>query len=163
MNYATTEEFELCVGAQETLELTNLDNPAAVEINTPRLEQTIAFASREIDGYLATRYNTPLATIPGYIKQFCIDIAWYRLAQNNAPEAFSARYNNAIARLKDIEKGIMLLIDDTGASLPRRDVEKTLTDERGQPLNDWSPSILGEPAIFTRQSLGFMDIYRPRP
>jgi phage gp36-like protein len=76
--------------------------------------------------------------VPTYIKTYCIDIAWYRLAQNNAPEAYSERYKNAIARLKDIEKGVMLIIDENGIVAEARQEQNSLIDNRGFPLDDWT-------------------------
>lgn len=136
--YVTTEEFEQQVGTNETIELTNLDSPDADSINLPRLELAIKEASSEINGYLATRYSIPLTSVPSYIKTYCIDIAWYRLAQNNAPEAYSERYKNAIARLKDIEKGVMLIVDENGIAASPRQEQNSLVDNRGFPLDDWT-------------------------
>lgn len=155
MGYCTAEEFELSIGTFETVQLTNLDDPSAETINTVRLNRIIEGASGEINGFLATRYQIPLPVVPSYIRLICIDITWYRLAQNNAPAEFVERYKNAIARLKDIEKGQMLLIDEiTGLPVPKRNINIQLIDERGNTLNDWSASTLLLPELaFTRASL----------
>lgn len=159
--YATVEEFISAIGTQETVELTNLDDPSATTVNSDRLQQILEDASGEIDGYLATRYATPLGIVPSVIRTYCIDIAWYRLAQNNAPEQFATRYNNAIARLKDIEKGVMVLLDSTGTPLPKRLDTNTLIDDRGNPLDDWSVAYVpGGDANLTRELLNVQDIYR---
>ncbi|MBD2492475.1 gp436 family protein [Aulosira sp. FACHB-615] len=161
MSYATVEEFTSVIGNQETVELTNLDNPSATTVNSDRLQQVLEDASGEIDGYLATRYATPLEFIPSTIRTYCVDIAWYRLAQNNAPEQFATRYNNAIARLKDIEKGIMVLLDPTGFPLPKRLETNPLVDDRGNLLDDWSVAYVpGGEANLTRELLNVQDIYR---
>lgn len=154
MIYATLDEFILHVGEREAVEITNLDDPSESTVNQNKLIFALTTASREIDGYLANRYETPLTLIPGFIKQYCIDITWYRLAQNNAPEAYEKRYNNAIARLKEIEKGQLLLIADDGNRIQTRKVENQLVDERGNNLNDWTPSYIpGGGASFTEESL----------
>lgn len=152
--YASAVEFEEEIGTTETVELTNLDNPSAETVNTSRLEKALTTASGEINSYLATRYSIPISPVPEILKTYCIDIAWYRLAQNNAPEQYATRYNNAIARLKDIEKGQMLLVDDTGLAIPQRNANNLLIDERGQTLNDWTASyIAGGDAVFTAERL----------
>lgn len=159
--YATTEEFQSKVGVQETVELTNLDDPAANTVNLTRLTDVLTDASREIDSYLATRYKVPLASVPGVLKVYCIDIAWYRLAQNNAPEQYATRYNNAIARLKDLQKGIMVLLDDNGVPIPRRETTTELVDERGNAVDDWS--IDYQPGGIPTFTPGFLDqrsVYR---
>lgn len=152
--YVTSSEFISRIGIQETIELTNLDDPSANTVNSDRLEAILSDASSEIDGYLATRYQVPLTAIPGVIKTYCIDIAWYRLAHNNAPEAFSERYKQAIARLKDIEKGQMLLLDVDGHPVAQRKVTNQLIDERGNPLDDFTTIYQpGGVQIFSHDSL----------
>lgn len=152
--YASAAEFEEEIGTEETVQLTNLDNPSATEVNTTRLEKTLSAATGEINSYLATRYTIPVSPVPQILKTYCIDIAWYRLAQNNAPEQFATRYNNAIARLKDIEKGQMLLVDDTGTAIAQRLKTNQLVDERGQTLDDWTATyISGGDSIFTYSNL----------
>ena len=153
--YASAVEFEEEIGTTETVELTNLDNPSANTVNISRLEKALATASGEINSYLATRYSIPISPVPQILKNYCIDIAWYRLAQNNAPEQYTTRYNNTIARLKDIEKGQMLLVDDNGVALPKRLETNKLIDDRGEILNDWTASYIpGGEAVFTVEKLG---------
>jgi|688.fasta_scaffold1146515_1 phage gp36-like protein len=152
--YATAAEFKEEIGTEETVQLTNLDNPSATTVNTTRLEKTLSAATGEINSYLATRYSIPVSPIPHILKTYCIDIAWYRLAQNNAPEQFATRYNNAIARLKDIEKGQMLLVDDLGVVIAQRPTTNQLIDDRGQTLDDWTSVYApGGDAVFTKSNL----------
>ncbi len=154
MSYLTAIEFIQRVGEAEAIELTNLDNPSAIAVNTTRLELALTDATSEINGYLANRYDVPLINIPGFIKLYCLDIARYRLAENNAPEAYKQKYDTAIARLKDIEKGQMLLIDDLGVVISRRKTENQLIDERGNVLDDYTGFVTsGGEASFTIDSL----------
>jgi phage gp36-like protein len=154
MGYITTTDFEEAIGTLETVQLTNLDDPSADTVNTVKLTKIIDEASGEINSFLATRYTIPLVTVPSYIKAICIDICEYRLARNPNTE-LADRYKNAIARLKDLEKGQMLLIDElTGVAVPQRNPLNTLVDERGQRLDTWSLSV--DPVIgvaFTREIL----------
>jgi len=152
--YATAEEFVEEVGIQETIQLTNLDDPSVTTINSDRLSKALLAASGEINSYLSTRYQIPVSPIPSILKSYCVDIAWYRLAQNNAPEAYAKRYDNAIARLKDIEKGVMQLVLDDGTLFLQRPVANQLIDDRGQLLNDWSATYIpGEELRFTPERL----------
>ncbi|MHC5939244.1 gp436 family protein [Nostoc sp.] len=155
MQYATPLDFENQIGTQETIELTNLDDPSAITVNSDRLSQILDTASGEINSYLATRYSIPVAPIPNILKTYCIDIAWYRLAQNNTPEQYATRYTNAIARLKDIEKGVMLLVTEVGVAIAQRTATNALIDDRGFILNDWSASYIPseERPSFTEQRL----------
>jgi phage gp36-like protein len=142
MQYATSLDFENQIGTAETVELTNLDDPSATTINSDRLSAMLDTASGEINSYLATRYNVPVSPAPSILKTYCIDIAWYRLAQDNAPEQYAKRYENAIARLKDIGKGTMLLLTDDGVAIAQRTATNALIDDRGFTLNDWSASYI---------------------
>lgn len=152
--YASAADFVSEIGSEETIQLTNLDNPSAVTVNTGRLEKTLSAATGEINSYLATRYAIPVSPVPQILKNYCIDIAWYRLGQNNAPEQYATRYNNAIARLKDIEKGQMLLVSDTGVAIPQRLNTNRLIDDRGETLNDWTATYIpGGSSVFTVDKL----------
>jgi phage gp36-like protein len=155
MQYATAEEFEEEIETQETVELTNLANPSATTVNSDRLNKFLIAASGEINSFLATRYAIPVDPIPSILKTYCIDIACYRLAQNN-PDRYEAKYNNAIARLKDIEKGVMQLVMDNGGVLLQRPTTNQLIDDRGNLLNDWSASYLPSYELtFTEERLRF--------
>jgi phage gp36-like protein len=154
VSYVLQAEFSQRVGTQETVELTNLDNPAATTVDSSRLEAALTDSSSEINGYLASRYEVPLVQVPGFIKIYCIDIAKYRLAENNPPEGFKNKYESAIARLKDIEKGQMLLVGDDGMAIPKRKAENQLIDSRGNLLDDFTASYQpGGEQVFTESSL----------
>jgi phage gp36-like protein len=139
--YATAEEFELRMGSNLTIDLTNLDNPSATEINLTKLGSALEDASGEINGYLATRYQIPLSVVPNFIKNYCIDIAIYYLGRQLKDDDASTRYEKVIERLKDIEKGRMLIVDETsGQVIAQRNQLNSLIDERGQLLNDFTAS-----------------------
>lgn len=159
--YVSAAEFEAKVGTRQTIELTNLDDVSANIVNISKLESALVDASREVDGYLSTRYDTPLTNVPGTIQVYVVDIAWYRLAQNNVPDSYSTRYESAIARLKDIEQGKMLLVGNDGVVIPKRKESNKLVDERGQELDDWTMVYQpgGTPQL-TREKLDLLDIYR---
>ncbi|ALY07484.1 DUF1320 domain-containing protein [Nodularia phage vB_NspS-kac65v162] len=155
MGYATAEEFELRVTANLAIDLTNLDDPSATTVNLTRLTSVLDDASGEINGFLATRYQVPLTVVPSFLKTYCIDIAVYLLSRNRKDEDAVSRYDKIIERLKDIEKGRMLLIDDaTGLPIPKRDPLNLLVDERGQTLNDFTASSnIAATRLFTEESL----------
>lgn len=155
MGYATAEEFELRIGTDLTIDLTNLDDPSAETVNLTRLNSILDDSSGEINGYLATRYQVPLVVVPNFLKNYCIDIAVYYLGRNRRDDDAASRYEKVIERLKDIEKGRMLIIDDaTGLPIPKRDSLNTLVDERGQDLNDFTASsIKTAERLFTEESL----------
>lgn len=73
------------------------------------LGQAIADAESAIDGYLASRYATPLATPPAVVKRLACDIARYYLYDDHATEAVTKRYDAAIAFFRDVSAGKVTL------------------------------------------------------
>lgn len=75
--------------------------------------QAIQDACAEIDGYLAKRYNVPLAKTPAVIKKIGKDIAAYNMVsrmgidENDRDKTFLTRYNAAITYLTNVAKGII--------------------------------------------------------
>lgn len=88
----------------------------------PLIEQAIDDADGEIDGYLASRYPTPLNTIPKVINKYSKDIAVYNLFSRSGLDEgerennYLTRYKAAIKFLELVAKGIVSLgIEDIQA------------------------------------------------
>jgi phage gp36-like protein len=110
MAYATVDEFETRFGATETIELTNLEDPLAESPDLDVLEQALDLASEEIDGYLwAASYALPLTSPPLILREWCLDVARYKLDRNANREDVRRRYDDAIAWLKGLAKGLTML------------------------------------------------------
>jgi len=80
---------------------------------TPLVEESIRSADAEINGYLAKRYELPLATVPENISKYSKDIALYNLFsrigidQGERESIYSTRYKNAIRYLENVAKGVV--------------------------------------------------------
>ena len=89
----------------------------------PLIDEAIADADGEIDGYLAKRYAVPLAPVPKVINKFSKDIALYNLmSRAGLDEAgregnYLTRYNAAIKVLTLVAEGKVSL--GTEASDPQ--------------------------------------------
>lgn len=105
MPYATIEAMQKRFGLQELIYLSAHDDDSLEQINRGLIEQAIDDASDKIDGYLASRYELPLITVPNLLEQFCCDIARYLLGTNDTPEHVNQRYNEAIKFLNSVAKG----------------------------------------------------------
>lgn len=77
-------------------------------------EMAIKDACAEIDGFLASRYITPIEKVPDNIKKYAVDIAIYNLlsqvglnptSENKADEQIIKRYENAINYLNKVAEG----------------------------------------------------------
>lgn len=111
--YATTGGFVGAFEIRETVELTNMENPAATAINFNRLNQAIGDASAEIDSYL-WRYSLPLLIEVDWLRPCALDIARYRLYQNSVSEDIRNKYLDWLRKLEMVAKGQIKL---AGAAL----------------------------------------------
>lgn len=80
--------------------------------------QAIDDAQSMIDGYLASRYITPLPTPPAAVQRLACDMARYYLYADNATEAIQKRYDAAIAFFRDVSAGKVTLGAEVEASQP---------------------------------------------
>ena len=127
MAYARVEEFVEAF-PNEGVVLTNLEDPAAIAVDMPELQQALDAASAEIDLYLQRRYLLPLDSLvpldpedpmavpvfPGILVQWCRDIARYRLDRFQPADDVRRRYEDAIHGLNAIAQGRMDLFDQVG-------------------------------------------------
>lgn len=105
-----------------------------------RIDEAIETADSEIDGYCAVKYTVPFATIPRVITGLSVEIAIYYLyARRTVPERIEKRYEKAVARLKDISRGLLTLGID-----PPPAASSTEGAESNKPVSD---------RIFTRDKM----------
>lgn len=77
----------------------------------PFVEEAIADADAEIDGYLAKRYSVPMSPAPRVLNKFSKDIAVYNLMsrigidEQDRDKTYLNRYNAAIKFLEGVAKG----------------------------------------------------------
>lgn len=82
-----------------------------IQAITPIVEQAIADADAEIDGYLAKRYKVPFEKTPQVINKFAKDIALYNMVsrkgvnENDREKTYLTRYNAANAFLTKVAEG----------------------------------------------------------
>lgn len=103
MTYATQADLETRFGSEELAQCTDRINGSVIDPAVVAL--ALADAVAEIDGYLASRYQLPLASIPEALTQLTCDIARYRILGDTANEPVRKRYEDAVSRLKSIARG----------------------------------------------------------
>lgn len=111
MTYCAKSDLVQRFGQREIDDLLDRDNDG--DDDTSTLDSTIADADALIDSYVSSKYQTPLDPVPQIIKYISCDITRFMLWDDNAPEEVRNRYNDAIARLKDIAKSMMKLPSTT--------------------------------------------------
>jgi phage gp36-like protein len=107
--YATLQTLIDRYGQDQLLVLADRD--ADGEIDTDITDRALADAEAEIDGYLATRYELPLATVPPVLSRLAADIALYRLCDDDAmvTDERRRRYDDALSLLGRISSGVVSL------------------------------------------------------
>ncbi|WP_425968168.1 gp436 family protein [Aeromonas dhakensis] len=76
-------------------------------LNDTWIDEALATADDEINGYLSRRYVLPLPTVPDLLKRQAIVIAFYWLGDrdNQVTDLLQKRYDSAIAKVKEIAAG----------------------------------------------------------
>lgn len=140
MSYATVQDFVDYFGSQESVELSNLDDPTAETVDEVLIARSLDHAHAEVNSYLAGNYTLPLtATVPQILKYDEIEIARFRMDKYRTREDVTERYQLVIQRLRDISKGIVNL----GLDQNDKEVEVVAGD----------PDYVSAPPVFTLESL----------
>lgn len=132
MSYATVADMVARFGAEELVQLTDLDNIPPATIDTARVEVKLADADAYLDGYVGQVYRLPLrgclkpATVPGgapfyvappLLVRLACDVARYYLHDDLAPEnEVYRRYKAATKELEAIATGAAMLSCPWGGS-----------------------------------------------
>jgi phage gp36-like protein len=112
--YATQQDLIDRFGEAQLLAIADRDADSALDADV--IAKALDDAGETIDSYIATRYELPLAEVPGRLVKVAADIAFYVLHPAAAPDDVRQRYDDAIAFLKDVAKGNALL--DVGGAEP---------------------------------------------
>lgn len=113
-SYITKTDIIEAIPQDLLIQLT--DDEGLGSVNDSRVDAAIEDAEGEVNGYLSTRYSTPLSPAPAAVKKFTVDIAVYNLFARRlgAPEDKETRYRNAIKFFENASKGLVSL----GADAP---------------------------------------------
>lgn len=102
MTYATRDDLVLRYGLDEVEQRESALPAGAVE-------RAVLDADALIDGYLVGRYNLPLFPVPANLPRIASTIARYTLLGDAAEEWHRNDYKDAIAWLRDVQAGRVLL------------------------------------------------------
>lgn len=136
--YSTLEDIKKLLPEDIIIQLTDDENTGAV--NQARVDEAIKAADAEINSYCATKYAVPFATVPDIVNSLSVEIAIYNLHKRRTmPEDIEKRYDKAIAKLKDISRGLITLGIDPAPAATSEGVAETNKTESDR--------------VFTRASL----------
>ncbi|HHO59909.1 MAG TPA: DUF1320 domain-containing protein, partial [Thiotrichales bacterium] len=85
-------------GNDEMIQLT--DRSMAGVIDDTVLNRALEDADGEINGYLGSRFTTPVSPVPTTLLRIACDMARYYLYDDNATDQVTKRYNDSIKFLK---------------------------------------------------------------
>ena len=109
--YCTLDDIEKHTSTPTLIQLTSDDGQEIVDKTV--VEEALLYSSALIDGYLRGRYSLPLDICFPLLRVLAVDLSVYRLysrrMQNEMPEVIDSAYKNAIATLRDIQKGVISL------------------------------------------------------
>ena len=110
MSYTSLALLQDRFGLDELVQRSDKFQPFTGAVVTSVIDRAIADADAEIDGYVGSRYTLPLPLpTPPVLVPIAGDIARYRLYDDAVPEVVRKRYEDAIARLRDIAAGRLSL------------------------------------------------------
>jgi phage gp36-like protein len=106
--YTTQADIIKAISEEIVKQLTDDDNLGV--INEDNVTRAIARADAEIDGYCAVKYAVPFTTVPPVVAGLSLDMSIYYLYKRRTMnDDVQKTYDNAVARLKDIAKGLLSL------------------------------------------------------
>lgn len=109
MDYATKADMVSAFGETELIELTDRSDPPADAIDDEVLAAALVAASAEIDGYVGRVAVVPLAVVPESLRQLALVIARYRLSTDQPDGRVRVDYEDAVATLERVAKGLVVL------------------------------------------------------
>jgi phage gp36-like protein len=139
MPYATQQDMIDRFGAVELANLTDRERAGAIDAAV--LDQALADASAEIDGYIGTREKLPIVNPPRVLVALCCDLARYKLYDQAAPAQVEKRQTNALNFLSAIATGKVSL---------------GLTDSEAKPAPAAGAEIHSDGLVFGRDDHGFL-------
>jgi phage gp36-like protein len=118
VTYAVLADMQARFETDELIQLT--DEAMAGAIGEVAMATVLAEADNLINSYLG-RYTLPLTTTPAVLRDYACDIARYRLYKGSPTEAVATRYKDAIAWLKLLASGSVVLDIAPGVAAPAPD------------------------------------------
>lgn len=127
--YCDADDLISATSERDLIELT--DDEKTGSYNAGRVNDAIASATDEINGYCLERYSgsIPFAEVPGIIRNLCIEISIYNLYKRRKAvnSDIRDRYKDAVSTLRDISRGIIKLmageekIPESGVTFSNKD------------------------------------------
>jgi phage gp36-like protein len=107
--YASPDDMVTMFGEPHMRALTDIDQVAAGQVVTERLQRALETATGEVDGYMVGRYALPLATVPSTVRTHVICLARYHLMGAHPDDKAMADRKAAISFFEKVAIGTLPL------------------------------------------------------
>ena len=141
MMYCTLDDLKKRLDEEVLVRLT--DDTGTGEIDQAVVEEVIAQAQAEIDGYLEGRYQVPLEPVPVLLRRLCADIAVYLLFSRRGLEEAGPdgvvwkAYQAARDTLSRMAKGEIRIGSEVPPARPEILVESSERVFSREKLGEW--------------------------
>ncbi|MDD7568296.1 MAG: DUF1320 domain-containing protein [[Actinobacillus] rossii] len=107
--YIKAQDLTEVMSERSLIELTN-DNTRPTEINQDIAQKACQHATETVDGYLRSRYVTPLNQVPTIVRNICLQLARYWLYSRRPdgkgfPDNVKETHSQALKDLERIQNG----------------------------------------------------------
>ncbi|PZO64601.1 MAG: DUF1320 domain-containing protein [Paracoccus denitrificans] len=134
MTYATLNALIDRAGEAEVRQIS--DRSRAGTIDADVVAAALDDADNLINGYIGAKYALPLPGVPELVRTWAVSITRYVLHRNGAPENVVQDYRDAIAALKDVARGSLVLPIAEGGTAPTAVTGKILAHHRKQVFTE---------------------------
>ena len=107
MTYASLEDLIERAGLDEIVQVADRDGDLIPDPEV--IGAALTHADNLANGYLSPRYPLPFAAVPDLVRTWAVSIARYWLHRDGAPDYIAADYKDALAGLKDVQRGAIAL------------------------------------------------------
>lgn len=109
MPYTSLTQLTDRFGERVLIQITDRAEVATNAVDTDVVDRALADTDAVIDGYLAARYQLPLASTPVLIADLAQVIAIYKLHIYAPDPKIETDYKDAVKTLRDLSQGIVRL------------------------------------------------------
>lgn len=135
MSYATLSDLVDRYGEGMLVMLTDRGIVPRGVVDETVVARALADADALIDGYLGGRYVLPLASTPPLVAQIAAQIAICNLHVTTPEPKIAAEKDAAIAQLRDIARGVILLPNAAGIQPAATGLDGVVVTDRPRPMS----------------------------
>jgi phage gp36-like protein len=134
MTYASLAQLIDRVGEPMLIDLTDREEVAVGAVVVAVIDRALADADALIDGYLAARYQLPLAVTPALITDVAQAVALWKLHVTTPEDKIKLDYDAALKTLREIAQGLIRLPDAQGLEPASSGASGVIVTDRERPF-----------------------------